>query len=88
MTSKGQIVADRTNVRAVYHVISYILRCITLNVKFKCHHLVAMGLQLTLYHIVPSSRHLARETYAHLNGIGLRTADKSTHLQVNFHTCI
>lgn len=40
------------------HVIGYILRSIPLDVKFECHHFVAMGLQLTFHHIVSATRHL------------------------------
>lgn len=42
----------------LHHVICYVLRCIPFNVKFKCHHLVAMGLQLAFHHIVPTAGHL------------------------------
>lgn len=46
------------NTWAVYHVFRYVLRCIPFNVEFKCHHLVAMRLQLALHHIVTSAGHL------------------------------
>lgn len=42
----------------LHHVIGNLLGCISFYIKFKCHHLVAVSLQLALDHVVPTARHL------------------------------
>lgn len=48
-----------------HHVICDVFRCVSLSVELKGDHLVAVGFQLTLHHVVPRAGHLGstgRET--------------------------
>lgn len=47
--TKGKIVLSHYT----YHIVSDILRCITINIKLECDHLVVMCFQLTFHHVVP-----------------------------------
>lgn len=46
------------NKLVAYQKICYVFWCVSFNVKFKRHHLVAVSLQLAFDHIVPAPGHL------------------------------